>query len=204
MPPASASAPPPASTATAQFNADVSCAHRYAVLGQRQRNGLAAAGLGLRKRCDTSARRLVCTPPLVDKVRNQPVRERDLGHRRTGLRACNQYPRLQLLTVPPAWLSPRRLSGFGSGPRRGKFRRQSRRRRGVWLAHTTSRQRRMAPKISPALRVDPEMGLIRRCKCSPYPKVWLRFAPRLSPISGSTRARPKARQPPRVVHSVHL
>ena len=25
----------------------------------------------------------------------------------------------------------------------------------MWLAHTTSRQRRMAPKLSPALRVDP-------------------------------------------------
>ena len=51
-----------------------------AALGQRQRNELTAAVLGVRKRCDTSARRLVCTPPLVDKVRIQPVRERDLGH----------------------------------------------------------------------------------------------------------------------------
>ena len=88
--------------APAQFSADVSCAHRYAVLGQRQRNELAAAGLGGRKRCATSARRLDGTPPLVDQVRIQPERERDLGHRRTGLRACNQYPRIQLLTVPPA------------------------------------------------------------------------------------------------------
>ena len=55
-------------------------------------------------------------------------------------------------------LAGRRLSGLGQGPRGGEFRCLSRRRRGVWLAHTTSRQRRMAPKISPALWVDPEWG----------------------------------------------
>ncbi len=49
---------------------------------------------------------------------------------------------------------------------------------------------------APALRVEPAMGCRRRCKCSRYLQVSLRFAPSLLPIAGSTRARPKARQPP--------
>ena len=46
-------------------------------------------------------------------------------------------------------------------------------------------------KNLPALRVDPQMGLIRRCKCSPYQAVWLRFAPRLSPTQGQRGYCPK-------------
>ena len=88
------------------------------------------------------------------------------------------------------------LSGFGSGLRRGEFRCQSRRRRGVGLPTTTSRQQRMAPKIAPALRVEAGNGLIRRCNCAPCRQAWLCIAPRLSPLPASTQARPKARQTP--------
>ena len=85
---------------------------------------------------------------------------------------------------------------MGSGLRRGEFRCQPRRRRGVGLPPTTSRQRRMAPKIAPALRVEAGNGLIRRCQCAPCRQAWLCLAPRLSPLRASTQARPQARQPP--------
>ena len=62
------------------------------------------------------------------------------------------------------------------------------------LAPTTSRQRRLAPKIAPALRVEAGKGLIRRCECAPCRQAWLCVAPRLSPLPASTQARPKARQ----------
>ena len=96
----------------------------------------------LRQAHETSARRTVTSP-----VRRswRPGSTRPNG----ALGSCSR---------PRAALAARRLSGLGQCPRRGEFRCQSRRRRGVWLAHPTSRQRRMAPKISPALRVDPEWG----------------------------------------------
>ncbi len=37
----------------------------------------------------------------------------------------------------------------------------------VWLAHTRSRQRRLAARICPSLRVAPARRRMRRCKCSP-------------------------------------
>ena len=63
--------------------------------------------------------------------------------------------------------------------------------------HGAHGQRRMAPKIAPALRVESGNGLIRRCECAPCRQAWLCFAPRLSPLPASTQARPKARQAPR-------
>ena len=95
-----------------------------------------------------------------------------------------------------AALVTRRLSGLGSGLRRGEFRCQLRRRRGVGLPPTTSRQRRLTPKIVPALRVEAGNGLIRRCQCAPCRQAWLCLAPRLSPLPASSQARPQARQPP--------
>ena len=55
---------------------------------------------------------------------------------------------------------------------------QSRRRRGVGSAPTTSRQRRVAPQIAPARRVGPGRGAIRRCTACPggYPDGALRLA----------------------------
>ena len=104
--------------------------------------------------------------------------------------------RMRPATRPPARSTPRSLSGLGSGLRRGEFRCQPRRRRGVGLRPTTSRQRRMTSKIAPALRVEAGNGLIRRCECAPCRQAWLCFAPRLSPLPASTQARPQARQAP--------
>ena len=95
---------------------------------------------------------------------------------------------------------PRSLSDFGSGPRRGELRCQTRPNfgspRGACQGHATSRQRRMAPQIAPALRVGPASGRMRRCKCSPCRPARLRFAPSLRPEAGPTRTRPKVRQAP--------
>ena len=63
----------------------------------------------------------------------------------------------------------------------------------VWLAHTTSRQRQVAPRIAPALRVGPEWGRMRRCKDSPGEQPGCACASCLRPLSGLTRTPPKAR-----------
>ncbi len=81
---------------------------------------------------------------------------------------------------------PRRLSGLGTGLRRGEFRCQLRRRRGAGSASTTSRQRQMASKIALALRIEAGNGLIRRCQCAPCRQAWLCLS-RLSPFPASTQ-----------------
>jgi SAM-dependent methyltransferase len=88
------------------------------------------------------------------------------------------------------------LSGFGRG-RAGASRGASQGvGEAVWLTHTMSRQRRMAPRMEPALRVGPARGRWRRCKCAPGPQPRLCFAPCHHPLADPTRSPPKARQAP--------
>ena len=93
---------------------------------------------------------------------------------------------------------PRSLSGFGLGPRRGESRCQPRRRRGVWRAHTTSRQRRMAARLASARRVGSTKGAcgVANARRISNPAALCALP---APFVDPTRAQPKARQAPSCV-----
>ena len=75
-----------------------------------------------------------------------------------------------LVVGPVQVLCAKRPSGFGWGLRRGEFWCWASARPGI--APHSGRQRRMAPKPAPTLRVEAGNGLIRGCKCAPSHQAW--------------------------------